>query len=90
MVYATTRQLPVDAFCVYTDNETWAGRIHPSQALRQYRQRQNKPDAASIVVGMTATAFTIADPNDPRSLDVVGFNLATPQAISEFIGRTEA
>lgn len=85
MLYADSRKLNVDAFCVYTDSETWAGNVHPSQALRDYRARHGKPDAACVVVGMTATEFTIADPQDPKMLDVVGFDLATPQAIAEFI-----
>ena len=85
MVYATENKLDVDAFCVYTDNETWAGNIHPSQALKNFRSTMNKPDAKQIVVGMTATNFTIADPSDPRTLDVVGFDTNTPAAISEFI-----
>ena len=29
----------VDKFVVITDNETWAGRTQPVQALAQYRQR---------------------------------------------------
>lgn len=86
MLYASKQSLDVDAFVIFTDSETWAGEIHPSQALRDFRQKRNKPHAASVVVGMTASNFTIADPTDPRSLDVVGFDLATPQAISEFIG----
>lgn len=84
MLYASAHKLAIDGFVVYTDNETWAGQIHPKQALRWYRDRYN-PRAASVVVGMTATKFSIADPADPRSIDVVGFDLATPQAISEFI-----
>ena len=27
----------VPAFITYTDSETWAGNVHPAQALRQYR-----------------------------------------------------
>ena len=40
--------------------------------------------ARLIVVGMTATNFTIADPEDPGTLDVVGFDTATPRLISDF------
>jgi 60 kDa SS-A/Ro ribonucleoprotein len=36
------------------------------------------------VIGMTATNFTIADPNDPGTLDVAGFDAAVPQIVSEF------
>jgi 60 kDa SS-A/Ro ribonucleoprotein len=28
--------------------------------------------------------FSIADPNDPGMLDVVGFDTATPQLVSDF------
>lgn len=85
MLYAAKNKLAVDAFIVYTDSETWAGGIHPKQALKKYRDMMSRPRAAEIVVGMTATEFTIADPADPRTLDVVGFDLATPQAMSEWL-----
>ena len=39
MLYALERGLEIDAFVVYTDNETWAGEIHPAQALQMYRER---------------------------------------------------
>ena len=68
---------------MYTDNETWAGRIHPHQALQQYRREIN-PQAQLIVVGMTATDFTIADPTDAGMLDIAGFDSATPSLISGF------
>ena len=84
MIYAQERGLNVDAFCLYTDNETWAGDIHPSQALRAYR-RTHQPEAKLVVTAMTSTGFSIADPADPGMLDVVGFDLATPQAVSAFI-----
>jgi 60 kDa SS-A/Ro ribonucleoprotein len=83
MIYAMEQQLEVDTFVIYTDNETWAGRIHPHQALRQYRERVN-PQARLVVVGMTSTGFSIADPSDPGQLDVVGFDTSTPQLISDF------
>ena len=43
-------------------------------------------DAKLVVVGMASNDFTIADPNDKGMLDVVGFDAATPQIISDFIG----
>ena len=33
MLHALEKGLKVDAFVVYTDSETWAGKIHPVQAL---------------------------------------------------------
>lgn len=83
MVYATEQGLEVDTFVVYTDNETWAGSIHPHQALAEYRRRSGI-DAKLVVVGMTATEFSIADPSDPGMLDVVGFDAAVPSLITEF------
>ncbi len=83
MTFATQQKLPVDTFVVITDGETWAGRIHPSQALKEFR-RQVNPAAKSIVVAMTSSGFSIADPSDPGMLDVVGFDTATPQLMSEF------
>ena len=83
MLDAITHKIPVDVFIIYTDNETWAGAIHPFQALRQYREKMGIP-AKLIVVGMTATQFSIADPNDAGMLDVVGFDTATPNLIADF------
>ena len=33
---------------------------------------------------MASNGFSIADPNDPGQLDVVGFDTATPQLIADF------
>jgi 60 kDa SS-A/Ro ribonucleoprotein len=83
MLYALQAKMDIDMFIIYTDSETWAGSIHPSQALQRYRQETGIP-ARLVVVGMTSNGFTIADPNDPGMMDVVGFDPATPQAIAEF------
>jgi 60 kDa SS-A/Ro ribonucleoprotein len=88
MLYALEHGLQVDTFVVYTDNETWSGTIHPDEALRRYRDRMGIP-AKLAVVGMTATGFTIADPNDAGMLDVVGFDAAAPAVIAGF-GRPAA
>lgn len=84
MLYAMEQHLNVDAFVIYTDSETWAGNIHPAQALAEYR-RKFVWNAKLVVVGLTATGFSIADPNDPLSLDVVGFDAAAPAAIADFL-----
>jgi 60 kDa SS-A/Ro ribonucleoprotein len=83
MLYAMERKLDVDVFVVYTDNETWAGNIHPHRALEQYRQSSGR-NAKLIVVGMTATEFSIANPDDPGMLDVVGFDTAAPAVMADF------
>lgn len=83
MLYALLNGIEADVFVVYTDNETWAGSIHPAQALEKYR-RETGIEAKLVVVGMTSTEFTIANPADPGMLDVVGFDTATPNLISAF------
>jgi 60 kDa SS-A/Ro ribonucleoprotein len=83
MLYALSKGLEVDCFTVMTDNETWAGAIHPMEALKQYRKKTGIA-AKLIVVGMTSTGFTIADPNDAYSLDVVGFDSSAPAVMADF------
>ena len=83
MVWAAEHRIPVDTFAVYTDSETWAGYIHPSQALAQYRRTMGIP-AKLVVVGMVSNGFSIADPQDSGMLDVVGFDSATPALLAEF------
>lgn len=82
MTHALKHKLEVDTFVVITDNETNSGQ-HPTAALNNYRQKMGR-NARLIVVGMTATGFTIADPKDPLQLDIVGFDSTGPQVISEF------
>lgn len=87
MLWASSRSRntkPFDAFAIYTDNETWAGRMHPSQALQEYRQKTGRPSKL-VVVGMVGNKSTIADPDDFGMMDVVGFDTSTPRVISDFI-----
>ena len=84
MVEATKHRWAVDAFVVFTDNETWAGNIHPAQALREYRERMGIA-AKLVVVAMASNGFSIADPDDAGMLDVVGFDTATPTVLADFI-----
>lgn len=98
MKYASVKNLPVDTFVVYTDSETYYGGSrggwrrrgadhmdtgHPTQELKSYRQKSGR-DARSIVVGMTATDITIADPTDGGQLDVTGFDASAPKLIADF------
>lgn len=84
MIDALQKKIPVDCFYILTDNETWAGNIHPCQALRDYRQKMGIP-AKLVVAGLTSTGFSIVDPNDAGSLDVVGFDTSVPTVISDFV-----
>lgn len=84
MLYALEKKLKVDAFIIYTDSETWAGDIHPAQALQLYREKTGIP-AKLIVVGMVSNGFSLADPEDAGMMDVVGFDVATPNIMADFI-----
>lgn len=83
MLWAAAERVEVDTFVVYTDNETWAGNVHPFQALRHYREKMGI-DARLVVCAFTATDFTIADPTDAGMLDVVGLDPATPKVVADF------
>lgn len=83
MRWAQDNNIEVDTFVVITDNETWAGNIHPFQALQQYRRRVN-PDARLAVMAMTPTRFSIADPKDSGSMDFVGMDSNTPKILTDF------
>lgn len=84
MYWAMDNKINADVFVVLTDNETWAGRRgHPMEALREYRRKVN-PNAKLVVIGMQSTGFTIADPEDRGSLDIAGFDAATPEILHDF------
>lgn len=84
MIYAKENNLKVDVFIVYTDCETWAGPVHPSEALKQYRVHSGI-DAKLIVCAMTSNGFTLADPGDRGMLDMAGFDSAAPDIIRQFV-----
>ena len=82
-LYATEKNLAVDCFVTLTDNETWAGGIHPFQALQAYR-RKTGINAKMVYVGMTATGVSCGDPSDAGTLDVCGFDTNVPAIIEDF------
>ena len=48
------------------------------------RRAPMNDDAVRAVVDTVTNDFSIADLNDPGRLDVVGFDAATPQLVSDF------
>ena len=84
MLDAMADKLSVDAFVILTDGETWAGEMHPAEALREYREKSGI-DAKCMMLSMTATGFTCADPNDPGMLDVVGVDSGVVDLVADFI-----
>lgn len=83
MVWAKDNDVAVDTFVVFTDNETYAGRIHPHQALAQYRKATGIA-AREAVFGVTGTKFSIADPKDTGMMDFVGFDASAPRVLADF------
>lgn len=85
MEWARKKNKKFDVFLIYTDCETYFGRIHPAEALKNYRISSGISDARMIVAGMTSNGFSIADPEDPGMLDMVGFDSAGPEIMRNFI-----
>jgi 60 kDa SS-A/Ro ribonucleoprotein len=84
MLYAAERRIEVDTFAIFTDNETWAGYVHPYKALKDYRQKMGI-DAKLAVFGVAATEFSIADPSDTKgSMDFVGFDSNAASVFADF------
>jgi 60 kDa SS-A/Ro ribonucleoprotein len=83
MLYALENEIMADVFLVLTDNETWSGRIQPTQALKKYRREMN-PEARLAVAAFTATDCSIADPKDAGMLDIVGLDASLPVILSAF------
>lgn len=75
-----------DAFVILTDNESWAGDMHTSQALAAYRQRVN-PKAKLVCCAMTASHANIVDPQDPLQFGCAGLDANLPALVGDFIGR---
>jgi 60 kDa SS-A/Ro ribonucleoprotein len=84
MVWAMREKLAVDSFETYTDGETWHGPIHPTQALRKYRETSGRA-AKAAVVALTPTKFSIADPTDAGQMDFVGLDAALPAVLADFV-----
>ncbi|KAJ3350703.1 60 kDa SS-A/Ro ribonucleoprotein [Allomyces javanicus] len=87
MVYAKQERKSYDAFVVLTDNETWYGSIHPAKALRQYRAAPEfgVADAKLAVIAFEASNRSIADPQDPGMMDMVGFDSSGPEVLRSFV-----
>ena len=84
ILFALENQIPVDCFVVATDGQTFAGHIHPSEALRQYRQKMDIP-AKAVQLAFVANKFSIMDPKDAGTLDIPGFDGAMPRVLHDFM-----
>ncbi len=84
VLYATQEKIPVDAFVLLTDQESWAGPIHVAEAMKRYRRKMGI-DAKCAVLAMTAVKYSVADPQDDGMMDFVGVDASTPQLVADFI-----
>lgn len=82
MRWAREHKVEVDTFVVITDNETNSG-AHPFKEVEKYRQVMGR-DARLAVLGVSATDFTVANPNDRGMMDFVGFDSNAPRVLADF------
>lgn len=85
MKWASKTGIEADAFVLMTDSQSWAGPAHAAQELVAYR-RKTGLQSKLVTCLMAMNSYTLNDPSDVNgSLNVVGFDTATPQLISQFI-----
>ncbi|MFI7465150.1 TROVE domain-containing protein [Nonomuraea sp. NPDC049646] len=82
--WARDQRMEVDGIVVLTDNETWAGASHPTQALDAYRRTVNA-DVRVVVAAMTPAGYSIGDPKDDGVLNVAGLDASLPLIVNGFI-----
>lgn len=82
--WARDQRFAADGIVVFTDNETWAGRRHASQALTAYRAAVS-PHARVVVATLTPGGHTIGDPQDPRVLNIAGLDASLPMVVNGFV-----
>jgi 60 kDa SS-A/Ro ribonucleoprotein len=73
-----------DTLIVYTDSETWAGDTHFYQALSQYRNKVN-PNLKVVLAATAPNNVKLSEPQDSKTLSVVGFDSGLPETISWFV-----
>jgi len=85
ILWAQKKGIEADAFILLTDNQSWSGPKHAAAALSQYRKKTGL-QSKLVVCSMVYNRYTVGDPEDVSdSLNVVGFDTATPQLISQFV-----
>ena len=83
-LYAKQHNLDIDAVVTMTDNETWAGHIHPFIALEQLQQNLGHP-VSFAACAFTATDYSVANENETNQMNFVGLDGALPGVLSDFI-----
>ncbi len=78
--WAIKNKFKADVICFWTDSESWAGRKHPSVALKEYRQKLN-PNVKAVYVTLAPYRISLVDPKDQDSWDLAGFDPGVPRLI---------
>ena len=84
ILHAAQNRIPVDVFIIATDGQTYAGNVHPKEALRQYRQKMGIP-AKAVQLAFVTNKYSIFDPRDAGTMDLVGFDAAMPLLLHDFM-----
>ena len=85
IAWALRHKVRADAFVLFTDDETWAGKVHPTRTLAEYRRRIN-PHARVVVATVCANGHSIGDPADPGVLNIAGFDSNLPALVAGYVG----
>ena len=84
MLHAAEANIPVDCFIIATDGETWAGNMHPTEALSRYRQKTGIA-AKAVQLAFVSNDHSIVDPEDAGTMDIAGFDAAMPAILHDFM-----
>lgn len=84
--FAESKGLRFDAVVLLTDNETWAGNRHSTQALVSYRKTVGLP-VKLICCSLAANHASVVDPQDPLQFGCAGLDSNLPTLVADFISR---
>ncbi|KAG9338392.1 hypothetical protein JZ751_025796 [Albula glossodonta] len=84
VLWAVEREKAADVFIVFTNSDTWFGKVHPAEALKTHRHKTGV-FSKLIVCGLTSTSLGVADPDDRGMLEVCGFDSGALEVVNNFV-----
>ncbi|VDP34774.1 unnamed protein product [Soboliphyme baturini] len=85
MEWARKHNEKFDVIIIYTNYQTVSGGFSAHEAFMKYRKASGIVDTKLVVVALSASGLTITDPSDKETIDVIGFDINTPEIINRFI-----
>lgn len=82
--WAQEQRRPVDLFLVCTDNQTQTWDVHPAEALKEYRDALNLPQARLVTCAMCSHGFSLTPPDEFGMLDIAGFDTSILRLVQDF------